>query len=82
MEISYISLSEPTACVQRGDRACSGPGQQLTGLVGAAPALTGRPMILIWRPGALVMVPGHVGGQECLITLIIHSVTRVARLES
>ena len=66
----------------RADGAGSGPGQQLAGLVGAAPALTGRPMILIWRPGALVMVPGHVVGQECLITLIIHSVTRAARLES
>ena len=66
----------------RADGAGSGPGQQLAGLVGAAPAHTGRPRILIWRPGALVMVPGHVGGQECLITLIIHSVTRVARLES
>ena len=64
----------------RADRACSGPGQQLAGLVGAAPAVTGRPMILIWRLGALVMVPGHVVGQECLIALIIHSVTRAARL--
>lgn len=39
-------------------------------------------MILIWRPGALVMVLGHVLGQECLIPLIIHSETRAARPES
>ena len=65
----------------RADGACSGPGQQLAGLAGAAPALTGRPMTLIWRPGALMMVLGHVLGQECLIPLIIHSVTRAAGRE-
>ena len=65
----------------QADGACSGPGQQLAGLVGAAPALTGQPMALIWRPGALMMVLGHVLGQECLIPLIIHSVTRASGRE-
>ena len=61
-------------------RACGagpGPGQQLAGLVGAAPALTGRSMILIWRSGALAIVLEHVVGQECLIPLQNHSMTRV-----
>jgi hypothetical protein len=52
---SDISLSQ-------ADGACSGPGQHLAGLIGAAPALTGRPMTLIWRPGATMMVLGHVIG--------------------
>ena len=55
------------------DGACPGPVQQLAGLVEAAPARTDRPMTLIWRPDALIMVLGHVLGQECLIPLIIHS---------
>ena len=65
----------------QADGACSGPGQQLAGLVGAAPARTDRPMTLIWRPGAPMMVLGHVLGQECLIPLIIHSETRASGLE-
>jgi hypothetical protein len=65
----------------RADGACSGPSQQLAGLVGAAPALTGQTMTPIWRPGALMMVLGHVVGQECLIPLIIHSETRAPGLE-
>ena len=74
---SDISLSVPS----QADSACSGPGQQLSGLIGAAPALTGRPMTLIWRPGALMTVLGHVLGQECFIPLIIHSETRASELE-
>ena len=65
----------------RADGACSGPVQQLAGLVEAAPARTDRPMTMIWRPGALMMVLGHVLGQECLIPLIIHSETRAPGLE-
>ena len=65
----------------QADGACYGPGQQLAGLIGTAPALTGRPMTLIWRPGALMTVLGHVLGQECLIPLIIHSETRASGLE-
>ena len=65
----------------RADGACSGPVQQLSGMVEAAPALTGRPMTLIWRSGSLMMVLGHVLGQECLIPLIIHSETRAPGLE-
>ena len=66
----------------RADGACSGHGQQLAGMSGATPALTCRPMTLIWRPGALVMVAGLVPGQECLVLLMIHSETRAARRES
>ena len=65
----------------RADGACSGPVQQLAGLVEAAPARTDRPMTMIWRPGALMMVLGHVLGQECLIPLTIHSETRAPGLK-
>ena len=65
----------------RADGACSGPVQQLSGMVEAAPALTGRPMTLMWRYGAPVTVLGHVLGQEFLIPLIIHSETRAPGLE-
>ena len=59
----------------RADGACSGPVQQLSGMVEAALALTDRPMTLMWRFGAPMMVLGHVLGQEFLIPLIIHSET-------
>ena len=65
----------------RAGGACSGPVQQLSGLVEAAPARTDRPMTLIWHPGALMMLLGHVLGQECLIPLRIHSDTRAPELE-
>ena len=66
----------------RADGAGSGPGQQLAGLVVAAPALSGRPVILIWRLGALAIVLERVVGQECLIPLQNHSVTRALCFES
>ena len=65
----------------RAGGACSGPVRTLSGLVEAAPVRTGRPMTLIWHPGALMMLLGHVLGQECLIPLIIHSDTRAPELE-
>ena len=65
----------------RADGACPGPVQQLSALVEAAPARTDRPMTLIWHPGALMMLLGHVLRQECLIPLIIHSDTRAPELE-
>ena len=74
MAKSDISLSEQTA------RALALSSSSLW-MVEAAPALTGRPMTLIWRPGALMTVLGHVLGQECLIPLIIHSETRASGLE-
>ena len=60
----------------RADGACSGHGQQLAGMSGATPAIICRPMTLILRPGALVMVTGLVPGQEYLVLLMIHSETR------
>ena len=64
----------------RADGACSGPVQQLSGMVEAAPALTGRPMTLVWRYGAPVTVLGRVPGQEFPIPLVIHSETRAPGL--
>ena len=75
--ISWLLLYFPI----RAGCTCSSSAQQLAGLVGAAPALTGRPVFMIWRPKALLMVPRHPVVQEDLLSLKIHSVTRARRLE-
>ena len=71
---SDISLSKPTVRALALASSCLGWYRLLK-------TLTGRPMTLTWRSGALMTVLGHVLGQECLIPLIIHSETRASGLE-